>query len=43
MPSYTDEQKRRTIEMVEECSGPVTWAMRRLGYPSRQTLLWVVK
>lgn len=38
MPSYTDEQKRRAIEVVEECGGSVTRAMRRLGYPSRQTL-----
>ena len=38
MPSYTDEQKRRAIEMVEECGGSVTRAMRRLGYPTRQTL-----
>lgn len=38
MPSYTEEQKRRAIEMVEECGGSVTRAMRRLGYPTRQTL-----
>lgn len=38
MPSYTDEQKRRAIKAVEECGGSVTRAMRRLGYPSRQTL-----
>lgn len=38
MPSCTDEQKRRAIEVVEECGGSVTRAMRRLGYPSRQTL-----
>lgn len=38
MPSYTEEQRRRAIETVEECGGSVTRAMRRLGYPSRQTL-----
>ena len=38
MPSYTDEQKRRAVEAVEECGGSVTRAMRRLGYPTRQTL-----
>lgn len=38
MPSYNDEQKRKAIEMVEECGGSVTQAMRKLGYPSRQTL-----
>ena len=38
MPSYTDEQKRRAVDMVEECGGSVTRAMRRLGYPTRQTL-----
>lgn len=38
MPSYTDEQKRRAVETVEECGGSVTRAMRRLGYPTRQTL-----
>lgn len=38
MPSYTEEQKRRAVETVEECGGSVTRVMRRLGYPSRQTL-----
>ena len=38
MPSYTEEQKRIAIEAVEECGGSVTQAMRRLGYPTRQTL-----
>ena len=28
MPSYTEEQKRRAVETVEECSGSVTRAMR---------------
>ena len=38
MPGYTEEQKRRAVEMVEECGGSVTRAMRRLGCPTRQTL-----
>ena len=38
MPSYTEEQKRRTVETIEECGGSVTRAMRKLGYPTRQTL-----
>ena len=38
MPSCTDEQKRRAVDMVEECGGSVTRAMLRLGYPTRQTL-----
>ena len=38
MPSYTEEQKRRAAKMVEECGGSATRAMRRLGYPTRQTL-----
>ena len=38
MPSYTEEQKRRAVEMDEECGGSVTRAMRRPGYPARQTL-----
>ena len=38
MPSYTDEQKRRAVDMIEECGGSVTPAMRKLGYPTRQTL-----
>lgn len=38
MPSYTEEQKRRAVDMVEECGGSVTRAMRKLGYPMRQTL-----
>ena len=38
MPSYTEEQKRKAVETVEECGGSVTRAIRRLGYPSRQTM-----
>ena len=38
MPSCTDEQRRRAVDMIEECGGSVTRAMRRLGYPTRQTL-----
>lgn len=33
MPSCTEEQKRRAVDMVEECGGSVTRAMRRLGIP----------
>lgn len=35
MPSYTDEQKHRAVDMIEECGGSVMRAMRRLGYPTR--------
>lgn len=38
MPSCTDEQKRMAVDMVDECGGSVTRAMRKLGYPTRQTL-----
>ena len=38
MPSYTDEQKSMAVDMVDECGGLVTRAMRKLGYPTRQTL-----
>lgn len=42
MPSYTDEPKEAAPRMLEECGGSVTRAMRRLGYPSRQTLCqWI--
>ena len=34
MPSYTEEQKRKAVETVEECGGSVTRAIRRLGYLS---------
>ena len=37
MPSYAEGQKRRAVDMVEECGGLVTRAMRKLGYPTRQT------
>lgn len=37
MSSYTDEQKRKAVEMLDECGGSVTRAMRKLGYPSRHT------
>ena len=32
---YTEEQKRRAVDMIEGCGGSVTRAMRRLGYPTR--------
>lgn len=35
MPSYTDEQKRRAVDMVEECGGSVTCAMRDIGVMPR--------
>lgn len=35
MPSCTDEQRRGAVDMIEECGGSVTRAMRRLGYPMR--------
>ena len=35
MPSYTEEQKRRAVDMIEGCGGSVTRAMRRLGHPTR--------
>ena len=39
MPSYTEGQKRKAVEMVDECGGSVTRAMRkRGGYPTRQKL-----
>ena len=38
MPSHTEEQRRRAVETVEECGGSVARAIRRLGYPSRQTM-----
>ena len=38
MPSHTEGQKRKAVETVEECGGSVTRAIRRLGYPSRQTM-----
>ena len=37
MPSPADERKRKAIGVVEECSGSVTRAMRRLS-PSRRIL-----
>lgn len=36
--SYTEEEKRKTVETVEECGGSVMHATRKSGYPSRQTL-----
>lgn len=38
MTSYTEEEKRKAVEMVEECGGFVMHATRKSGYPSRQTL-----
>lgn len=38
MTSYTEEEKRKAVEMVEECGGSVMHATRKSGYPSRQTL-----
>ena len=31
MPSYTEEQKHKAVEAVEECGGSVTCAIRELG------------
>ena len=31
MPSYTEGQKRKAVEMVDECGGSVTRAMRKRG------------
>ena len=36
MTSYTEEEKRKAVEMVEECGGSVMHATRKSGYPSRQ-------
>lgn len=38
MTSYTEEEKRKAVEMVEECGGFVMHTTRKSGYPSRQTL-----
>lgn len=38
MTSYTEEEKRKAVEMVEECVGSVMHATSKSGYPSRQTL-----
>lgn len=38
MPSYTPEQKKRALEVLDECGGRVTKAIRKLGYPTRQTM-----
>ena len=35
MPSCTEEQRRKAVDMIEECGGSVTRAMRRPGYPAR--------
>lgn len=42
MPSYTPEQKKRALEVLDECDGRITRAIRKLGYPSRQTMCqWI--
>ena len=38
MPSYTEEQKRRAVDMIKERGGSMTRTMRKLSYPTRQTL-----
>lgn len=38
MTSYTEEEKRKAVEMVEECGGFVMHETRKSGYPFRQTL-----
>lgn len=35
MTSYTAEEKRKAVEMVEECGVSVMHATRKSGYPSR--------
>lgn len=40
--SFTPEQKKRALEVLEECDGKVTLAIRKLGYPCRQTMYaWI--
>ena len=40
--SFTPEQRKRALEVLEECGGRVTLAIRKLGYPSRQTMhAWI--
>lgn len=42
MPSCTNEQREAALGELEECGGSITRAIRRLGYPSRQTMCqWV--
>lgn len=42
MASYTPEQKKRALEVLDECDGRITRTIRKLGYPSRQTMYqWV--
>ena len=42
MPSYTKEQREAALRELEECGGSVTQVIRRLGYPSRQTMYqWI--
>lgn len=36
--SFTPEQRKRALEVLEECGGKVTLAIRKLGYPPRQTM-----
>lgn len=37
MTSCTEEEKRKAVEMVEECGGSVMRTTLKSGYPSRQT------
>lgn len=40
--SFTPEQRKRALEVLEECGGRVTPAIRKLGYPPRQTMhAWI--
>ncbi len=40
--SFTPEQKERALEVLEECGGKMTLAIRKLGYPCRQTMYaWI--
>ena len=42
MPSYTKEQREAALRELEEYGGSVTQVIRRLGYPSRQTMYqWI--
>lgn len=38
MTSYTEEEKRKAVETVEECGGSVMRATRKSGHPFWQTL-----
>lgn len=41
---FSEEEKARALEALDECDGCITWAIRKLGYPTGTTMCnWIAE